>query len=651
MIKKAGKSYLAQDLVAASLLILSISIGATQFVAWRFHYHAALGTPWVSKFYAPWSWLFWYSSFAEQGKLTFALLNLILFLVGIIAVWSYVSVVGLRSRQSKQYDDLYGSAHWASKEEIQMTGLLPKAGEEPNGVYVGSWVDEHGDQHYLRHDGPEHVAAIAPTRSGKGVGLVIPTLLTWKHSVVIHDMKGELWALTAGKRSKDLGNVVLKFDPASTDGGCSFNPLEEIRINTPFEVGDVQNLVTIIVDPTGKGLMDHWAKTAHAFLTGVVLYLLHKTHRKSKGMQAASLADVAMALSEPKMPVEILYEEMIDNKLGSIESRRVIGAAARDMMNRPAQERGSVLSSAMSHLSLYRDPLVARNTKNSDFRIHDLMNHEKPVSLYLVVRPADKDRLKPLMRLILNQIVRVLARDEINVVDGIGRASYKHRLLLMLDEFPSFGRLEVFQEALAFLAGYGIKAYLIMQDITQLHEAYGKYESILSNCHVTIAYAPNNMDTATWLSKMLGTQTLVIEDISTSGQRVGGYLKNVNTSYKSVARPLMTPDECKSLKGPLKEGFKVIEPGNMLVFMAGHMPIFGTQILYFNIPWFSEASKIPAPAISQRIVGKKRPLFEASPLSIMPKPKRDYKAPPDESVASVLQTQEQAEMVETCFIE
>ena len=198
-----------------------------------------------------------------------------------------------------------------------------------------------------------------------------------------------------------------------------------------------------------------------------------------------------------------------------------IAAAARDMTNRPDEERGSVLSTAMSFLSIYRDPLIAKNVSRSDFRIADLMNHEKPVSLYLIVRAEDKDRMKPLMRLIINQLVRVLLRPEITYAGKAGHSMpHKHRLLLMLDEFPSYGKLEVFQEALAYIAGHGIKAYLIMQDIAQLWGAYGRDESVISNCHVRAAYAPNKIETADWLSRMTGTATIVKEDITTSRQPV-----------------------------------------------------------------------------------------------------------------------------------
>jgi type IV secretion system protein VirD4 len=250
----------------------------------------------------------------------------------------------------------------------------------------------------------------------------------------------------------------------------------------------------------------------------------------------------------------------------------------------------------MSYLSLYRDPLVAENTAHSSFRIADLMNHEKPCSLYLVVRPADKDRLKPLMRLIINQIVRVLAREETRFKDGEQIRMYRHRLLLMLDEFPSFGRLEVFQEALAFIAGYGIKAYLIMQDISQLHGAYGRDESILSNCHVRIGYAPNKLETADWMSKMIGTTTIVKTDISTSGNRFGAVLGHVSRSIHQVGRPLLTPDECMRLRSPVKDGEgRILEAGDVLVFVSGHAPIRGTQILYFRDPIFSARARLPAP--------------------------------------------------------
>jgi type IV secretion system protein VirD4 len=528
-------------------------------------------------------------------------------------LYGYLTLKTVRSRSSKGPEGVHGTAHFADEEEVIKTGLLTLPGEESSGVYVGAWTDKKGKTHYLRHDGPEHIAAIAPTRSGKGVGLVIPTLLSWPHSTVIHDMKGELWNLTAGYRKKGLNNVVLKFDPAAATGSCKFNPLAEVQVGKDSEVAEVQNLVTIIVDPDGKGLNDHWTKTAHAFLTGVTLYLLHKFRNENK--KTATLTDVAFALSDPSRDVKDLYEDMRTAEIKQIDEsdpknpghkkkivHSVVAAAGRDMLNRPEQERGSVLSTAMSYLSLYRDNLVAANISESDFQIRDLMHSGRSISLYLVVRPADKDRLKPLMRLILNQIVRTLTADPIQFHEGRPAPKYRHRLLLMLDEFPSFGRLEVFQEALAFIAGYGIKAYLIMQDITQLHAAYTVNESIISNCHIRLAYAPNNPKTAEWLSKMLGQTTQVWKSATVSGKRMGGMLKNVSESYQTTARPLMTPDEVMRLKAPRKnKKGDIVESGEMLIFVSGQTPVKGTQILYFQEPFFLEASKIAAPLVSDTL--------------------------------------------------
>jgi type IV secretion system protein VirD4 len=200
------------------------------------------------------------------------------------------------------------------------------------------------------------------------------------------------------------------------------------------------------------------------------------------------------------------------------------------------------------------------------------------------------------MRLIINQLVRVLLRPEIAFKDGRPLPPHQRRLLLMLDEFPSYGRLEVFQEALAYIAGYGIKAYLIMQDIAQLWGAYGRDECIISNCHVRVAYAPNKVETAEWLARMVGTSTVVKEDITTSGGRFAMVLQNVSKTYHEVSRPLATPDEIMRLKSPVKDaGDVIVEPGDMLAFVAGHAPIYGTQSLYFRDPVFIERVKLDPP--------------------------------------------------------
>ena len=596
--------------------ILLCNSYATQYLAEKLGYQYALGRHIWHQFYMPFNWLIWAFKFGNQYQKLFTIVELYLALALIVGFVTYALSMGLNSRKPRQHDGIHGTAHWADEKEVRATGLLNSDG----GVYVGGWTDKKGNINYLRHNGPEHVLLLAPTRSGKGVSLIVPTLLSWGESCVVLDSKGELFNMSAGWRAQHANNVVIRFDPASSENGAGYNPLDCIRFETKNEIGDVQNTMNILVDPDGKGLNDHWSKTAHAFLVGVVLHEYYCAKRKGKKV---NLADVALALSDPTRSIDEYYSQMLfnqhligkgailpkdpDNKIEMQNWQEYYGknvhigvaAAARDMLNRHEEERGSVLSTAMSYLALYRDPLIAANISRSDFQIEDLMDADKPHSLYLVIRQEDKDRLKPLIRMILNQIVRVLLRPELKFQNGKPLAPHKHRLLLMLDEFPSYGRLEVFQESLAFIAGFGIKAYIVCQDMAQLRSretGYGTDETITANCHVRIAFAPNRLETAEWISGMSGTMTVIKEDFTTSGARFGAVLQNVNRAYHELSRPLLTVDEALRLKAPRKDARdQIVEAGEVLVFVAGHAPIKGTQTLYFQDPTFSRRAKIEPP--------------------------------------------------------
>ncbi len=614
----ANPSTILWRYIAMGIVLISAAFFiSTQYLAYRLGYQRVLGEPLFTlgllKIYGPFDGAIWYgrySSLRHPGVSPYLSQALWFTAICITASISYVlyRVQQTLSELDKGGESLHGSAHWASGKEVKATGLL-NAG---SGVYIGAWKDpKHGDINYLRHDGPEHVMAFAPTRSGKGVGLVLPTLLSWPHSALIYDIKGENWALTAGWRQQEAGNKVLKFEPTGMDGsGVRFNPLNQVRIGTDREVADAQNIMTMIVDPEGKGLQDHWQKTSQALLVGTLLHVLYSEPNKT-------LSGIVDFLTDPARTIQATLEHMLTTPhdiLGerdwvNTENRHtythpVVATVARDMLNKAEEEMSSVLSSAVSYLTLYRDPIVARNTAYSDFKIDDLMNHDAPVSLYLVVPPSDKDRIKPLIRLVVTQIMRALT-EKMEFKDGRSVASYKHRLLLLIDEFPSLGKLEVFEEALAFIAGYGLKAYLIIQDISQLWTAYGKDESIFSNCHVRIAYAPNKVETAELLSKMAGTATIVKQSHSYSGSKLGG-LSNVSASRQETQRPLLTPDEVMRLPAAQKDvKGNVVEAGDMLIFMAGHAPIYGKQILYFLDPVFSARSKIAAPASSDRLHDEK----------------------------------------------
>src|SRR5262245_58876938 len=186
----------------------------------------------------------------------------------------------------------------------------------------------------------------------------------------------------------------------------------------------------------------------------------------------------------------------------------------------------------------------------------------------------------------------------------------------MIDEFPSLKRMEVFADALSYMAGYGLKAYLITQDIRQIVDEYGPNESVVSNCHVRVAYAPNQYDTAELLSKMTGSRTVQKATFNFSGSRISPVLNHVNASVDQIERPLMTPDEVMRLRPPAKQGQgaseRIVAPGDMLIFVSGHYPIYGKQVLYFVDPEFAKRAAEPSPqhfyAIDEGTVRRQPPL-------------------------------------------
>lgn len=601
--RKASQSPLIPALAVLTLLC-GFSV-ATQYFAHTFEYHATLGGH-AGFIYPPWrilEWLMDWNQYYPRQFMDAGNAGMMATALGLMAVLGVKTGVAQKASLNPYS---HGSARWADREDIEAAGLMPRsrslvdrlrARQVPvfAGVYVGAWVDTRGRTHYLRHNGPEHILCYAPTRSGKGVGLIIPTLLSWLHSAVITDLKGELWALTAGWRQQHAGNKVLRFDPAALRGSAHWNPLEEIRLGTEHEVGDVQNLATLLVDPDGKGLETHWQKSAQSLLVGVILYGLYQAVSRRP-----SLADIDALFASTGEDIRDLWVNMSQINPDSGANYRLISATGKDMLDRPDEEGGSVLSTAKSYLSLYRDPVIRENISDSHFHIRDLMNHADPVSLYIVTKPTDKARLRPLIRVMMNMIVRLLA-DDMEFSKGRARGRYQHRLLMMLDEFPSLGKLEILQESLAYLAGYGIKCYLICQDLSQLKApstGYGPDESITSNCHIQVAFPPNRVETAEHLSKLIGQTTLTKVQITQNG-------KQNSRTLQEIQRSLLTVDECLRLPGPVKgerDGEDVIEaPGDIIVYVAGFPAIYGRQPLYFQEPVFQARAEIPAPVQSDRL--------------------------------------------------
>jgi type IV secretion system protein VirD4 len=544
-------------LIGQILLVFAIVIGAvwgaTQWTAGQLGYQPRLGSAWFEvadyPIYVPWRLFEWWYAYEAYAPSIFNRAGAMAAAGGILGV--VVAIVGSlwRARQNRLVTT-YGSSRWALRREVAEAGLF-----EPKGVFLGTLKGR-----YLRHDGPEHVMCFAPTRSGKGVGLVIPTLLSWPHSAVIHDIKGENWQLTSGWRSHF--SHCLLFNPTDPRS-AKYNPLLEVRKGR-HEVRDVQNIADILVDPEGMlERRNHWEKTSHSLLVGVILHILYAEKEKT-------LARVATFLSDPSRSFERTLRVMMStNHLGTEDNPKVhpvVAQAARELLNKSENERSGVLSTAMSFLGLYRDPTVAETTSACDWRIADLMDTERPVSLYLVIPPSDLSRTKPLVRLVLNQIGRRLTE---RLEGDAGKR--RHQLLMMLDEFPALGRLDFFESALAFMAGYGVRSFLIAQSLNQISKAYGENNSILDNCHVRIAFASNDERTAKRISDSLGTATELRAQRNYAGHRLAPWLAHVMVSRQETARQLLTPGEVMQL--PAAEE---------IVMVSGQPPIRAKKLRYFE---------------------------------------------------------------------
>ncbi|MBI5320531.1 conjugal transfer protein TraG [Bradyrhizobium sp.] len=549
------------QLFLISIVVLAFVWTATEWTAWRLAFQPQLGAAWfmVGRWpvYQPLAFFVWWFQFDAYAPKIFVEGACIAASGGFAAIGIAIMLSVWRAKEAQQVTT-YGSARWADTREVRRAGLLG-----PEGVVLGRF-----DGRYLRHDGPEHVLCFAPTRSGKGVGLVIPTLLTWPSSTIVHDIKGENFQLTSGWRAR-FGPVLL-FDPTN-QASAAYNPLLEIR-KGDCEVRDAQNIADILVDPEGAlERRNHWEKTSHSLLVGAILHVLYAEADKT-------LAGVANFLSDPSRPIEATLNAMLATPHLGERVHPVVASAARELLNKSENERSGVLSTTMSFLGLYRDPVVAKVTGRSDWRIRDLVDGPRPISLYLIVPPSDIARTKPLMRLVLNQIGRRLT-------ESLDIDRRRQKLLLMLDEFAALGRLDFFESQLAFMAGYGIRSFLITQSLNQLERAYGPNHAILDNCHIRVAFSTNDERTAKRVSDALGTATEMRAMKNYAGHRLSPWLGHLMVSRQETSRPLLTPGEVMQLS-----------PNEAIVMVSGVRPVRARKVRYYEDTQLKRRILDPSPA-------------------------------------------------------
>lgn len=650
LLKYKSRRSPAQNAILSLLVTIVSFVGfgviPTQWFAAKYAYDENLGSGLRLgdiAIYLPTDWIIWGWRLADVDALKESVHVMLVLGAGscFLSLVFGIFVAYRLGRYSPGMEGLHGTAHWAEKADVDMTGFISSRNRKSVGVIVGSvMLDSRGkvihphhkkfEKRYrmkvtrgkgllkyfrkdverddagrpklevvpsvvkkielLRDGANTHLFAFCPTRSGKGVGMVLPTLLTWPNSVMVNDPKGEAFALTSGFR-KAAGQEVIKFEPACINGtGARWNPLDEIRIYTLFDVQDAQMIMSMACDPKGEGLEDYFDKAGYEFLMGLAL---HVRYAEKNG----SLEGVALFLGDPNWDSDKqMYEHMKnavhdpEGKMGWKDSlgkptktHPIIANTAQTMLNKEDKDRSGVLSTAKSLLSLYLDPIVARNTCTSDFLVRDLMTSEKPVSLYYVVGPADMERMVPLTRLFYAMFIRRNAAD-MEFENGRSAKNYTFPLLMIIDEATSLRKLPILQEALGYVAGYGIRMFMLVQDITQVEELYGDKQSFDSGAETRIVYAPNKIETAEKLARMTGKTTVTEEKASTSREMIGIKSGSVSLSVDKVARDLMTADE-----------FMALSDYDVVIFVKGKPPIYGRKAFYYENPTLLARAKINPP--------------------------------------------------------
>jgi type IV secretion system protein VirD4 len=472
--------------------------------------------------------------------------------------------------------DLHGSARFATPQDATAAGFIlddPTTALAQSAAIPLGLLPVKGGNRLLRVPDDVHLLLLAPPGAGKTTALVIPTVQDWPENLVVLDVKGELADNTAGHRQLH-GSRILKLDPGSDSPDLArYNPLLSVRPH-PYDAQDATELAQLLV-PDAPGADPFWNLSARTLIEGILLHVLYSGREKT-------LAACYRMLCDPDLPS---IERQFENMLATVHDpagphgwthHPVVQTAARAFLDMPAQTRGGVIANAQAALHPYSDPILAAATSVSDFSLADLyLRRDRPVTLYLKIDPNSLQRLRHHIRIVISQITAAMTRELPTVVD-------RRPVLLVLDEFPVFGNMKVVEMALAYLRGYGVQVFIVVQHVDQLVAAYGKAESVSPNCSVHIAYAPAHLPTAEALSKRAGNQTINFERSGVSSH--GPMSSHASFQQADTGRPLLTPDEIMRLP-----------KGNALVLRTGCRPLLVQPKPYFSDAGRSRAAKLPEP--------------------------------------------------------
>lgn len=481
------------------------------------------------------------------GSIPFLALDLVTLLV---LVWIVFRVITnpLIIHFGDMADDTHGSARFATNKEVapltrSNSGLL--IGRDPKSKSL------------MRYDGPAHLLTMAPTRTGKGVGTIIPNLLTADRSVICIDPKGEN-AKIAGRAREKFGPVHV-LDPFSVTGmrSAAFNPLDTLDPASLDVAEDASTLADALVfDEPGMAGEAHWNEEAKALIAGLLLKIVAV---ESPGRR--HLGTLREYLTVSPETFAALLKRMQD----SDEAGGLIARAANRHLGKSDREAAGVLSAAQRHTHFLDSPRMTTALSRSDFRFADLKHGN--MTVFLVLPPDRLSTYSRWLRLLVSQSLLDMARDP---------AKPAVPVLYLLDEFASLGHLAPVERAMGLMAGYGVQLWPILQDVHQLRATYGQRAgTFLSNAGVLQVFGVNDHDSARLVSDLLGQETVVFQ---TMARALDSEKSGISYSQQHTARPLLTPDEVRNLPAH-----------GQLLFLAGQRPIIAGKLAYYVDPEFNGA--------------------------------------------------------------
>lgn len=468
------------------------------------------------------------------------------------------------------------NARWAKLSDLRKAKMLSKSG-----LILG---ETRGN--YLINDDPTHVFVVAPTRSGKGVGIVIPNLLAWKDSFICLDVKGENHRITSGYRAS-LGNKVINFCPYAKNGTSHcYNPLDNVSRDPHQRITDLQIMAASLI-ASGERSDPHFPNEAQDFFVGLALYVMdHKEFPNTIGSIFRLLG------TEEKLEDILKYVAATYPNLD--EGAKQLFSAYRQ---KAEKERSGIKSTLSSALKLWRNPVIDAVTSKSDFSFSDIRKRRH--AIYLGVAINEMAPLEPLMRLFFEQAITILTDKEPDPKEE------PRHVLMLLDEFHILGRMPIMSKAFTLLAGFNVRLLGVVQNIGLLDDVYTKpkRETILSNCAHQVFFASNNAETQRYVSTSVGEHTVKSKSVS-KARSFNHEAPKISVSEKVV--PLIRPHEVNTF-GDDKE----------IILVEKNHPIKCKKVVYYKDKVFKERLLPAHPTPELEIIQNKAPRFD------IPKPDND----------------------------